>query len=106
MKTIKFVVLFSLVALIPCRAEEITPTENTKGCVLKDYSTVGDCRFILFMKVADAEYESANGEPQIWGYDPQDIHKDRKGNPFYVLALSNKFVKSGWIRGRCHCPAW
>lgn len=106
MKILRCSVLVLIFGLIPIRAEEIVPTENTKGCIFTGTSVEGNCLFIFFVKVADSEYESENGEPQIWGYNPEDIHKDKNGKPFYVTFPANKFTKAGWPHGRCHCPNW
>lgn len=90
----------------------IEPTESTKGCHLLGCSTSGGCVFEYFVKTADNEYDSEDGEHQIWGYNPADIQRDKSGKPFYITIPENKFLKAGMVKHVehspcvCHCPSW
>jgi len=94
------------------QAEDIQPTENTKGCYVAACSSGGNCVLDPFIRVANNENNSEDDEPQVWGYNPRDIHKDRNGTPFYITILERKFLKAGWVKHVehtscvCHCPQW
>lgn len=66
--------------------------------------------FIFFVKVADSDYDSENGEPQIWGYNPEEVEKDKEGKIRFREVSAEKFVKAGRVGhllgATCHCPAW
>lgn len=93
-------------------AEEIQPTEDVHGCHMLGCSSGGNCIFEFFIKVAGNESDSDNGDSQIWGYNPEDIHKDKNGRPFYVTISEKRFVKAGTFKHlehsscMCHCPVW
>lgn len=101
------------IALAPSAiAGDVTPTEYTHGCVMHFCNMAGGCSFTFFVKVADDEYDSSEGEPQIWGYDPDNKQYDKDGHIRFVTALAKRFVRSGSagkIAGEaclCKCPSW
>lgn len=90
--------------------EEVKPTESTKGCVMKFCDISGGGSTEYFVKVADDENDSDDGEPQIWGYDPLNIHKDKQGHVIFQRELEKNFIRAGGagMRGGCtfHCPLY
>jgi hypothetical protein len=89
-------------------ADEIDKPE--KGCVLQGCTLEGNPWFIFFVKVGNSEYNDQDDRPQILGYNPEDIHKDKEGKVILVTQLQERFIKAGRA-GRighclCHCPAW
>lgn len=101
-----------LAIVLASSATEVTPTESTHGCVMKFCDISGGCAFIFFVKVANDEYDSDEGEAQIWGYDPQDKQYDRNGHIRYVSVAAKRFIRAGaaaHVEGQpciCHCPSW
>jgi hypothetical protein len=112
MKVYAFILVLFVRILSP--AEEVQPTENTKGChILGCTNTFKDrCLMEAFIKVANSEWDSNEGEPRIWGYSPTNLQRDRNGKPFYIQILAKDFIQGGRVKGiehtpcRCHCPNW
>lgn len=109
MKVAIWAVILSLNSMLGM-TEEVTPTENTHGCLARFCNLSGGCSTEYFVKVADDEYDSDDGESQIWGFNPNDKHYTRDGKLRFVPALAKNFIRAGGaaiIKGcTCHCPSW
>jgi hypothetical protein len=102
--------LLFILAASPVRADE---PGDVRGCYVTYHSTTGKFSFEPFLKVADKESASEDGEPEIWGFRPWNLEppdEDGKTHPVNVLADRfipmgrNKEVRAGSMRRSIHCP--
>lgn len=94
-------------------AEEVKPTEQTKGCVMTFCTLEGNGMTRYFVKIANSEYDDPDtGESQIWGYDPVNKTLDKKGKIVFERIREKDFIKAGRTgikEGqpcRFRCPFW
>ncbi len=97
-------------------ADEETSTKPVKGCYFKYYQNLGKLDPLQFVKTADKEYGSADGDPEIWGYFPGNLGKRSSDGKFHavnVLAAffvpaDGKFYTIPMGRGQksVRCSAW
>jgi hypothetical protein len=105
--------LFGLILMVSpfLYGEEVKVTEVTKGCVVLYCSYSGSAVMKSFVKVADSEQDDADtDEPQIWGYDPSNVTKDKSGKIIFERVKEKQFIRRGGYKtqGACtaHCPLW
>jgi hypothetical protein len=86
---------------------------DVRGCYVTYHSTTGTFSFEPFLKVADKESASEDGEPEVWGFRPWNLEPpDEDGKTHPVNVLADRFVplgifkevRAGTITRRIRCP--
>jgi hypothetical protein len=101
--------IWLLVGATYVHAEE---PKGVKGCYATYYSGDGKFRFEPFLKLGDKEYDSENGEAEIWGLRPWSESSKKDGKLVPVNVLESRFiplntakeVPAGTMRRRIKCP--
>lgn len=95
-----------------CHSVSADNTGDVRGCYI---TYVGNNRFLFepFLKVADKESLSQDGEPEIWGFRPWNLEPpDKDGKTHPVNILEGRFipmrvfkeVQAGTMRRNIKCP--
>lgn len=100
-----WVAVVSLALVNPLHAQS-----PVRGCLMLGCSIQGNMLFDFFVKVDDSEYDAEDGSPQILGYRPEDVHRDKDGKVELETVLASRFIRGGSVGSLpgcvCHCPNW
>lgn len=89
--------------------------EDVRGCIATYNSGNGAFLFEPFIKVADKEAPSEDGEPEVWGFNPWNLGEpDENGKVYPVNVLASRFiplnvfkeVPAGTAKRRVRCPPY
>lgn len=84
---LSFIALFFIFAMI-ANAEE----PPVQGCYATYNSISGKFSFEPFLKIGDKEYDSEDGQAEIWGFRPWCEACKKDGEPFKVNILDSRFI--------------
>ena len=83
--------LFILASLSPADAEQ--QPGDIRGCYVTYIAQSGKYTFEPFLKVADKDSPSEDGEPEIWGFRPWNLQPpDEEGKTHPVNILESRFI--------------
>lgn len=105
--------LMALGIILFCVAQEVRAEEGVKGVYVTYNSSKGNFAFEPFLKTGDKEYDSEDGQAEIWGYKPWSEAAKKNGQPIKVNVPAARFVPcdrkshevdAGTLKRMIRCP--